>query len=141
MSAPVLSLSAVSFAWPDGSPVFSGLDLQVPRGRSALVGDNGTGKSTLLRLAAGDLRPASGSVAVRGRLGYLPQDLVLRADVRVDEHLGIAQVRRAIDAIEGGDADPDHFAVVGDRWDVEERSRAELHRVGTARRRAGPPTR
>ena len=74
--------------------------------------------------------PASGSVAVRGRLGYLPQDLVLRADVRVDEHLGIAQVRRAIDAIEGGDPDPEHFDVVGDRWDVEERSRAELHRVG-----------
>ena len=67
---------------------------------------------------------------MRGRLGYLPQDLVLRADVRVDEHLGIAQVRRAIDAIEGGDPDPDHFAVVGDRWDVEERSLAELHRVG-----------
>ena len=130
MSAPVLSLSAVSFTWPDGSPVFSGIDLQVPRGRSALVGDNGTGKSTLLRLAAGDLRPASGSVTVRGRLGYLRQDLVLRADVRVDEHLGIAQVRRAIDAIEGGDPDPELFAVVGDRWDVEERSRAELHRVG-----------
>jgi ATPase subunit of ABC transporter with duplicated ATPase domains len=55
---------------------------------------------------------------------------VLRADVRVDEHLGIAQVRRAIDAIEGGDPDPELFAVVGDRWDVEERSRAELHRVG-----------
>src|SRR4051794_3241763 len=130
MSAPVLSLSAVSFAWPDGSQVFSGLDLQVPRGRSALVGDNGTGKSTLLRLAAGDLLPGSGSVAVRGRLGYLAQDLSLHADVRVDEHLGVAQVRRAIDAIEGGDADPDHFAVVGDRWDVEERSLAELHRVG-----------
>ncbi len=130
MSAPVLSLSAVSFTWPDGSPVFSGIDLQVPRGRSALVGDNGTGKSTLLRLAAGDLRPASGSVAVRGRLGYLPQDLVLRADLRVDEHLGIAQVRRTIDAIESGNPDPELFALVGDRWDVEERSRAELHRVG-----------
>ncbi|MDX6357279.1 MAG: hypothetical protein QOH37_333, partial [Nocardioidaceae bacterium] len=46
MPAPALSLSALSFAWPDGTPVFSGLDLQVPRGRSALVGDNGTGKST-----------------------------------------------------------------------------------------------
>src|SRR6476469_6256959 len=102
MSAPVLSLSAVSFTWPDGSPVFSGLDLQVPRGRSALVGDNGTGKSTLLRLAAGALTPSSGSVSVRGRLGHLPQDLVLRSDLRVDEHLGLASVRRAIAAIEAG---------------------------------------
>ena len=29
-----------------------------------------------------------------------------------------------------GDPDPEHFAAVGDRWDVEERSLAELHRVG-----------
>ena len=130
MSAPALSLSSLTFAWPDGTPVFSGLDLQVPRGRSALVGDNGTGKSTLLRLAAGDLAPGSGSVSVRGRLGYLPQDLALRSDLRVDEHLGLAEVRRAIAAIEGGDPDPAHFAVVGDRWDVEERALAELQRVG-----------
>ncbi len=130
MPAPVLSLSSLTFAWPDGTAVFAGLDLQVPRGRSALVGDNGTGKSTLLRLAAGDLAPTSGSVSVHGRLGHLPQDLVLRADLRVDEHLGLAEVRRAISAIEGGDPDPAHFAAVGDRWDVEERALAELHRVG-----------
>ncbi len=130
MPAPVLSLSSLTFAWPDGTPVFSGLDLQVPRGRSALVGDNGSGKSTLLRLAAGDLAPASGSVSVHGRLGHLAQDLVLHADLRADEHLGLAEVRRAISAIEGGDPDPGHFAVVGDRWDAEERVLAELHRVG-----------
>ena len=41
MAAPVLSLSAVAFAWPDGTPVFDGLDLAVGPGRSGLVGVNG----------------------------------------------------------------------------------------------------
>ncbi|GEP33243.1 hypothetical protein NSZ01_10110 [Nocardioides szechwanensis] len=54
MSA-VTSLSSVGFAWPDGTPVFDGLDLLVGPGRSGLVGVNGSGKSTLLRLVAGAL--------------------------------------------------------------------------------------
>jgi len=52
MSNPVISLSSVSFAWSDGTPVFSELDLLVPAGRCGLVGINGAGKSTLLRSSA-----------------------------------------------------------------------------------------
>ncbi|MDR1265810.1 MAG: ATP-binding cassette domain-containing protein [Propionibacteriaceae bacterium] len=40
---------------------------------TALVGPNGTGKTTLLRLVAGDLSPDSGTVQVDGRLGVMPQ--------------------------------------------------------------------
>jgi ATPase subunit of ABC transporter with duplicated ATPase domains len=50
----------------------------------------------------------------------------------VAEVLGVAAVIRAIDAIEAGDADEEHFAVIGDDWDVEERSRAQLDRLGLA---------
>jgi len=126
----VLTASALTFAWPDGTAALSGLDLQVPPGRSGLVGSNGSGKSTLLRLLAGELRPTAGSVTVQGRIGYLAQDLTLRADERVDEHLGIAPVRRALAALDAGDAAPHDFDVIGDRWDVEELTVAELDRVG-----------
>jgi ATPase subunit of ABC transporter with duplicated ATPase domains len=39
-------------------------------------------------------------------------------------------VIRAIDAVEAGDVDEAHFAAIGDDWDVEERSRAQLDRLG-----------
>ena len=127
-----LTTSALSFAWPDGTVVFDDLSIEVPTGRNALVGANGTGKSTLLRLLAGELAPTSGSVTSTDRVGYLRQDLTLHADVRVDEHLGIAAIRDALAAITNGDADQRHFDVVGDAWDVEERAAAVLDRLGLA---------
>jgi len=49
-----------------------------PRDRVGLVGANGTGKSTLLRILAGQVHPDSGTLSFRRgmRIGYLPQDLV-----------------------------------------------------------------
>jgi ATPase subunit of ABC transporter with duplicated ATPase domains len=129
-SRPVLSASGLTFRWPDGTPLFDDLDLDVPVGSAGLVGTNGSGKTTLLRLLSGELAPTRGAVAASGRVGVLPQDLALRTDVRVDEHLGIAEVRRALAALEGGDASAAVYDAIGDRWDVEQRAEAELTRVG-----------
>ncbi|QIX26134.1 ABC-F family ATP-binding cassette domain-containing protein [Nocardioides sp. JQ2195] len=129
MSSP-LRFTHLTFAWPDGSVVIDDLDLLVPPGRSGLVGDNGTGKSTVLRLAAGDLSPTSGSVRAEGRVGWLRQDLTLRAEERVDDHLGVRRIRAAIRAIESGSVDETDYATVGDDWDIEERVAAELDRLG-----------
>jgi len=64
---PALSLEDVSFAWPGPVGVFNGLDLAVPAGEGvALLGANGTGKTTLLLLAAGCLWPAAGRIRVDG---------------------------------------------------------------------------
>jgi ATPase subunit of ABC transporter with duplicated ATPase domains len=130
MSNASISLSSVSFAWPDGTTVFSGLDLLVPAGRCGLVGTNGAGKSTLLRLISGELAPASGHILVSGEVGYLPQDLTLNADLRVAEFLGIGRVLEAIRAVGGGAVDPAHFDVIGDDWDVEHRALAALSQLG-----------
>ena len=130
MSNPVISLSSVSFAWSDGTPVFSELDLLVPAGRCGLVGINGAGKSTLLRLIGGELAPESGHIVVSGRVGYLPQDLMFDADLRVAEFVGIAPVLEAIRAVAGGAVDPAYFDVIGDDWDVEHRALAALSRLG-----------
>jgi ATPase subunit of ABC transporter with duplicated ATPase domains len=130
MSSISITCSDLSFAWPDGSAVFDGLSFAVGAGRSGLVGRNGTGKSTLLRLIAGELTPTRGSVQVSGRLAYLPQDFALAVDRRVDEVLGIAGTRAALRAIERGDVREEQFAAVRDDWDVEERARATLDRLG-----------
>ncbi|WUT00452.1 ATP-binding cassette domain-containing protein [Streptomyces sp. NBC_00708] len=132
MSAPAahLTCSSLSFAWPDGSWALDSLDLTVGPGRTGLIGLNGAGKSTLLRLFAGELRPTGGRISVSGDVGYLPQNLVLDTELRVDTALGIDTVREALHAIEAGDVGEERFAAVGDDWDVEERARATLDGLG-----------
>ncbi|MFI5938155.1 ABC-F family ATP-binding cassette domain-containing protein [Actinoplanes sp. NPDC051494] len=122
--------SALSFSWPDDTPVFDELSLSVPAGRTGLVAANGAGKSTLLRLIAGELTPAGGSVSVAGVLGYLPQHLPFALDRTVAEVLGVDRIVAALHAVEAGDAAEEHFATIGADWDVEERSRSELDRLG-----------
>ncbi|PXX57791.1 ATPase subunit of ABC transporter with duplicated ATPase domains [Nocardia tenerifensis] len=125
-----LSFSDLTFAWPDGTPVFDGLDGGLGPGHIGLVGSNGAGKSTLLRLIAGELTPTRGSITVTGHLGYLRQDLGLGAGQRVDAVLGIAETRKALHRIESGSAEESDFDLVGSRWDVEERAVALLGRLG-----------
>ncbi|RAY13168.1 ABC transporter ATP-binding protein [Actinomadura craniellae] len=130
MSDAFIVCSNLSFSWPDGTPVFQELSFSVGAGRTGLVAPNGAGKSTLLKLIAGEHRPAGGTVSVQGVLGYLPQNLPLTGDLTVAEVLGIAPVIRALDAIESGDAGEEHFTTIGDDWDIEERTRAQLDRLG-----------
>jgi ATPase subunit of ABC transporter with duplicated ATPase domains len=125
-----LTCTDLFFAWPDGDVLFDGLTFVAGPVRSGLVGRNGAGKSTLLRLIAGRLTPQRGAIRVSGELGYLPQDLTLDTALRVDQALGIAEIRAAITAIEAGDASEANFAVVGDGWDVEERAEATLGKLG-----------
>ncbi|WP_067827724.1 ABC-F family ATP-binding cassette domain-containing protein [Actinomadura kijaniata] len=122
--------SDLTFGWPDGTLVLEGLDAAFGTGRTGLIGVNGAGKSTLLKLIAGELRPASGSVDVAGSVGYLPQDLPLGTARTVADLLGISAARAALHAIERGEATEENFTAVGDDWDVEERARAELDRLG-----------
>ncbi|MUL41191.1 ABC-F family ATP-binding cassette domain-containing protein [Streptomonospora sp. PA3] len=122
--------SELAFDWPDGTPVFSGLNAAFDTGRTGLIGLNGSGKSTLLKLITGRLTPASGSVRVDGDIGCLEQRVTLDTGQSVAELLGIAPVRTALRAIESGDASEDNFAAVGDDWDIEERAAAELERFG-----------
>ncbi|MFF9623862.1 ribosomal protection-like ABC-F family protein [Streptomyces griseosporeus] len=130
MSDAAVVCSSLSFAWPDDTPVFHDLSFTVANGRTGLVAPNGSGKSTLLKLIAGELEPATGSVSVSGTLGYLPQSLPLTGELTVAEVLGVAAVIRALDAVESGDVSEEHFATIGDDWDIEERTRAQLDRLG-----------
>jgi ABC-type multidrug transport system ATPase subunit len=88
--------------------VLAGLDLEVAAGELvAVVGENGTGKTTLLRILAGDLRPDAGMVAMASQPGYCPQTVVLDEALTVDQHVqyfqaayGIGSTARADELIE-----------------------------------------
>lgn len=70
---PFVAIDGVSFAYPTltgapGREILSGVDLEVRRGQLvALMGGSGSGKTTILRLLGGQVKPQAGSVRVDGR--------------------------------------------------------------------------
>ncbi|MFF2266918.1 ABC-F family ATP-binding cassette domain-containing protein [Cellulosimicrobium cellulans] len=133
MSTPhrsAVTLTDLTFEWPDGTVALSHLTGTFGAGRTGLVGDNGAGKSTLLRLVAGLLTPTSGRVTTTGDVAYLPQTLTLGQDASVARLLGIDGTLAALRAIESGDVDVRHFDAVGDDWDVEARAAQALAEIG-----------
>jgi len=68
--------------------VLEGVNLTVQPGEVvALVGENGCGKTTLLRICAGLIVPDAGRVRVTGRVGFCPQEPGLLDLLTADEHL------------------------------------------------------
>jgi phospholipid/cholesterol/gamma-HCH transport system ATP-binding protein len=64
--APLVEIDAVRFGY-GRSPVLKGISMSIPRGKIvAIMGGSGCGKTTLLRLVSGQLRPTEGAVRVAG---------------------------------------------------------------------------
>ena len=73
----VIQVEHLRFAYDGGEPVIDGLEMRVDRGdKIAVVGRNGIGKTTLLRLLQGELEPQSGEIKWGGttQRSYFPQD-------------------------------------------------------------------
>ena len=72
----VLEMEDVRYAYEDSDvPLLEGLDLVIERGeRVALLGSNGTGKSTIMRLATGELSPQRGFVRLGNNVSPAYQD-------------------------------------------------------------------
>lgn len=104
MSDPLITISDLHFSWGAGREIFSGVTLEIPAGKiTAIIGPSGTGKTTLLRLIGGQIRPTSGSVNLDGleipklsrkdlykarrRMGMLFQSGALLTDLNVFENL------------------------------------------------------
>ena len=86
------------------SIVLADVDLVVPpRSRIGVVGPNGVGKSTLLRLLAGLEEPDAGTISAPGAVGYVPQERDVRAGETVRAYLarrtGIAEAEARMDAL------------------------------------------
>lgn len=120
-------LSGLSWSTPDGTPLFTDLDLSFGPGRTGLVGRNGCGKSTLLRLLAGEIRPAAGSVTRAGNIGWMRQETG-QPDGTVAQALGISHRLSCIDRLLRGEGTADDAAAAD--WTLGERLGQALARVG-----------
>lgn len=125
-----VSFNHVRLVWPDGTVCLDDITATFSAGVTGIVGDNGAGKTSLLRLVSGELAATSGEVRVSGAVGVLPQHLTLATDATVADLLGVREVVDAVRAVASGDADPRHFDTIGDAWDVEARASEELAGVG-----------
>ncbi len=125
---PFITLDGLSFRAPDGRTLFDNLTLSFGAERTGVVGANGYGKTTLLRLILRELSPLSGSVSTRGRVDVLRQSHAPPATAIVADLLEVgADLDRLarIDRGEGSNADVD-LAV----WDLSARIETALLEVG-----------
>ena len=121
----------LSYIHADKEILFSHLHLSInSEDKIALTGNNGCGKSTLMRILAGDLSPSSGTVLRPEHLYYVPQHFGQYDRQTIAQALGISHKLSALHAILSGDATEKHFNTLNDDWNVEERAQASLDSWG-----------
>jgi ABC-2 type transport system ATP-binding protein len=94
---PVLQASGITKSyrrghWPFGRThqILTGADLTLHPGEVVgLTGENGTGKSTLMKILVGEMRADQGTVSRNGRLGYCPQSPLVYDRLTCDEHFDL----------------------------------------------------
>ena len=127
MSA-LITLDSVSAATPDGRPLFDNLTLAFGAERTGLVGRNGVGKTTLLRIIAGQAPPRAGSVTVEGRLAVLRQSLQPAPGSTLSGLLGVEAALATLARIEAGEGSEADFADAD--WTLPARLGQALAEVG-----------
>ena len=123
-----ISLSNLSWSTPDGSPLLTDLTLTFGPGRTGLVGRNGTGKTTLLGLIAGDLAPNAGQILRSGTVALMRQDAMEHAGETIADMFGVRAALDLLDEAERGLAHTDDLAEAD--WTLPARIEAALLRCG-----------
>jgi ATPase subunit of ABC transporter with duplicated ATPase domains len=125
---PSITLSGLTATTPDGRTLFHNLNLSFDGGRTALVGRNGVGKTTLLELIAGTNRPQAGTVSCTGTIGVLRQRVQVAPHERLADLMGVAKALDLLRRVEEGLATAEELASVD--WTLEARIATALGRVG-----------
>ncbi|SFS45065.1 ABC-F family ATP-binding cassette domain-containing protein [Brevundimonas viscosa] len=127
-ASALATLDRVAARTPDGRTLFADLSLAFGRERTGLVGRNGTGKTTLLRLIAGPGHPAEGVVARAGTVAWLEQRREPGSGETVAAALGVAGPLAAIERVLAGQGSEQDLAEAD--WTLETRIQTALADVG-----------
>lgn len=123
-----ITFRGLSYSTPDGNALFDQLDLGFGAERSGIVGRNGVGKSTLLKLAVGELAPSAGQATCAGSIRVLRQEVLVDATRTVADAFGVrADLERLKRALSGEGTAEDASAA---DWTLDDRLAAALDAVG-----------
>lgn len=125
---PSITLSQISWSAPDGRAVLSDLDLQFQPERTGIIGRNGVGKSTLLRLLTGELTPTTGHVAIDGSIAMLRQTVQVEAGESIADLFGATASLALLRKAGAGEASVEEIAEAD--WTLDVRIEAALASVG-----------
>jgi ATPase subunit of ABC transporter with duplicated ATPase domains len=123
-----ITLSDIAYSTPDGRPLFSDINLSFAAEKTGLIGRNGVGKSTLLKLISRELSPQSGAVSVRGKIGVLRQVVQNKSDESIANLFSATESLALIHRAEMGQAAAEDLLDVD--WTLPQRIATALYRVG-----------
>ena len=118
----MLTLQNISYSHANKDLLFSELNLTVNNHEKiALIGNNGTGKSTLLKIIAGELLASGGQLISSTLPYYIPQVFGQYNHLTIAEALNIDDKLRALKMILSGDVSEENYNLLADDWTIEER--------------------
>jgi ATPase subunit of ABC transporter with duplicated ATPase domains len=124
----MLILQNISYTHPNKDLLFSGIHLTVNKHeKTALIGNNGTGKSTLLKIIAKELQPSGGQINVEAEPYFVPQIFGQYNHLTIAQALRVEDKLNALKGILNGDISGENFNLLNDDWTIEDRCNEALN--------------
>ncbi len=124
----MLILQNISYTHPSKDLLFSDINLTVNNHeKTALIGNNGVGKSTLFKIITGKLQPSNGQISVGAELYYVPQIFGQFNHLTIAQALRIEDKLNALKEILNGNTSEENFNLLNDDWTIEDRCNEALN--------------
>lgn len=123
----MLFLQDVAYAHPNRDTLLSDINLVINKhDKTALIGHNGVGKSTLLKILAGEIAPTAGMVKTNSKPYYIPQLFGQFNEMTIAQALGVSDKINALKGILDGEVTEANLTMLNDDWSVDERCQVAL---------------
>lgn len=116
MQIPQILFHHLCYALSQDQILLKDLTFSIGPKKVGLVGRNGVGKSTLLKLIVGMIAPSSGNIQVNGSIAYCPQEPLFAKHQTIAELFGVAQKWRALKRIQEGSIEEQDFTDLNEDW-------------------------